>query len=130
MLGIVLGYLGGAVFGGLGEDGWRLVYQSVAPLEILMLLGAISVPESPRWLALRNRREDAINSLVSIQPALSTVEATNAVDEMIKASLQTTKEDVQDTKEIKETEGIVEKVTDLLGSPYNRKALTIGVGYV
>ena len=46
--GIVVGYGAGALFG--ADDNWRSVFQSVYPLEVLMLLGSLIVPESSRWL--------------------------------------------------------------------------------
>jgi len=51
--GIVLGYGAGAVFGQGDGEAWRSVYESVLPLEAMMLIGAFAVaPQSPRWLAL------------------------------------------------------------------------------
>ena len=64
--GIVLGYLSGAVFG--DSNDWRAVFECALPLEVVMLLGAVAIiPESPRWLALRNRPEDAIEAIKKVQ---------------------------------------------------------------
>jgi MFS family permease len=63
--GIVLGYGAGAVLGESG--GWRGVYESALPFEALMLIGAFIVPESPRWLALRGRPEEAVKALQTSQ---------------------------------------------------------------
>ena len=35
------------------SGGWRGVFEASLPLDVLMLLGALTVPESARWLALR-----------------------------------------------------------------------------
>lgn len=117
VLGIVLGYGAGALFG--SQDNWRLVYESAFPFEIAMIIGAFTVSESPRWLALRGRREEAVESLMKIQ-GVSNQEAENAVLSMIPESQSITRDN----------DNFVSVVSDLIKSPYNRKALTIGLGLV
>eukprot|EP00262_Sarcandra_glabra_P011265 TRINITY_DN2707_c0_g1_i3.p1 TRINITY_DN2707_c0_g1~~TRINITY_DN2707_c0_g1_i3.p1 ORF type:complete len:425 (-),score=54.85 TRINITY_DN2707_c0_g1_i3:350-1624(-) len=52
VLGILLGYLVGSVnINAVG--GWRYMYGLSAPIAILMGLGMLSLPPSPRWLLLR-----------------------------------------------------------------------------
>ena len=61
----MLGYAAGALLG--AEGGWRGVYESAIPFEVLMLIGALIVPESPRWLALRGRPDEAVAALQKAQ---------------------------------------------------------------
>lgn len=126
--GIVLGYGAGALFGNDGN--WRLVYESVLPLEALMLFGALSIPESPRWLALRNQSKLAIENLQRIQ-GISAKEATAAVEEMTKMNTEPGATIVSSSASSEEkNENLIEKVQEIWKSPYNRQALVIGVGLV
>ncbi|XP_021894620.1 D-xylose-proton symporter-like 3, chloroplastic [Carica papaya] len=52
VLGILLGYFVGS-FQIDAVGGWRYMYGFGAPLALLMGLGVLSLPESPRWLLLR-----------------------------------------------------------------------------
>lgn len=122
--GIVVGYGAGALFGTNDVSGWRSVYESVLPLEVLMLMGAfLFAPESPRWLALRSRPEEAATAIQACQ-GLSPVEAQRAVEDMTRAAGgATTGGKVVDNS-------MSEKLDEIFSSPYNRQALTIGVGLV
>lgn len=65
VMGIVLGYGAGAVF---SDGNWRGVFECALPFELAMLLFSFFViPESPRWLALRNRPLDAAYALQQAQ---------------------------------------------------------------
>lgn len=83
-----------------------------------MLLGALVVPESPRWLALRGRPAEAVASLQKIQ-GLSDLSAQNAVDDMVLASSL-------DSKEAVVASDIFSTIGGIVKSPYNRQALVIG----
>ena len=73
--GIVLGYGAGALFPG----NFRGVWEASIPFEAFMLVGAfLLVPESPRWLALRNRPDEAATALARIQ-GLNMAEAESQV---------------------------------------------------
>ncbi len=123
VLGIVLGYGAGALFGNsINDDSWRGVYECVLPLEFLMILGANIVPESPRWLALRQRPNEAINSLQQIQ-GLSEEEATLEVNKMVMMTLSTNEKNNIDPS-------LNEKMSEIFSSRYNKQALIIGVGLV
>ena len=65
VMGIVLGYGAGAVF---SDGNWRGVFECAIPFEVAMLLSSFFViPESPRWLALRNRPLEAAYALQQAQ---------------------------------------------------------------
>src|SRR5215472_17417707 len=59
--GIVLSYLTGLVLG--GEDTWRVMFALGAVPGLAFLLGLVFLPESPRWLVLKNRDADATASM-------------------------------------------------------------------
>lgn len=121
--GIVLGYGAGALFGE-GGDGWRQVYESVLPLELLMLFGAFfAAPESPRWLALRGRPQEAADAMQACQ-GLSSAAAEASVQEMTRSAVASAAPgQAMDNS-------MSEKLREIFDSPYNRQALVIGVGLV
>jgi len=117
VLGIVAGYAAGAFYG--GSNNWHGVFQSALPFEFLMLGGSLLVPESPRWLALRGRKQEAVSSLQSLQ-SLDPQAAAAQVDEMIVMS--------GGSPDDKEDGGTVDKLKEIFNSKYNRRALFIGLG--
>ena len=46
-----------------GQWGWRWMFGITAIPSVLFLLASLVVPESPRWLAAKGRREDALGVL-------------------------------------------------------------------
>lgn len=97
-----------------------------------MLIGAFFlVPESPRWLALRNRPEEAAIALSTAQ-GLSLEEAQQQVVEMTKMTMSAAKAQAQAQDDAAPVvdESVVDKLQAIFASPYNRQALTIGVGLV
>ena len=126
--GIVLGYGAGALFGG-NDEGWRSVYQSVLPLEVLMMLGAFfAAPESPRWLALRDRPDEAVVALQACQ-GLSSEEASAAVQDMTRAAAAGSGSSGARAQQATDN-SMSEKLDEIFSSPYNRQALVIGIGLV
>jgi len=121
--GIVVGYLAGAIFG--EEGSWRGVFESFLPIEIMMLIGAFSVPESPRWLSLRSRNEEAMSAMVD-GLGLSREEATNQINAMTKATMTAAGRGAGDS----DSDSVVDNLKEILSSKYNRRALLIGVGLV
>lgn len=130
VIGIVAGYAAGAYFGGSSD--WRAVWlDSAIPLEVLMIIGSFFlIPESPRWLALRNRKEEAVESLKVLQPELSVDEASSQVQEMITLSSSSVAVDQSTVEGDTNTNDALESLKEIFGSPYNRRALVIGIGLV
>ena len=62
LLGYLVSYLDASTVGG-----WRYIYGAAAPLSLVLIAGMIYLPESPRWLALQGKKEDAICALKRIQ---------------------------------------------------------------
>jgi MFS transporter, SP family, galactose:H+ symporter len=65
--GIVLSYLTGLMFG--GPDTWRVMFALGAVPGIVFFIGLLFLPESPRWLVLKNRQGDATASLRRLRGA-------------------------------------------------------------
>ena len=119
VLGIVIGYVAGSIFG--GEGNWRAVFESALPFEGLMLIGSFIVPESPRWLALRGRTDEAVQVIQEVQ-GIDVATARKCVNEMVKMST-TTEFAVEDSS-------VFAKLNEITSSKYNMQALKIGVGLV
>lgn len=49
-----------------GQFGWRWMFTAVAVPSLVFFLGALFVPESPRWLAIRGQKERARGTLARI----------------------------------------------------------------
>jgi MFS transporter, SP family, galactose:H+ symporter len=63
--GILLAYVVDAVFA--PSDGWRLMFAFGAIPAIVLGIGIVMLPESPRWLLLHRRKQEAINVLTRIR---------------------------------------------------------------
>jgi sugar porter (SP) family MFS transporter len=128
--GIVLGYGAGALFG--ADSSWRAVYECALPFEAMMLFGALVVPESPRWLALRGRPEEATEALVRAQ-GLSETEAAAQIETIAQfASTDTAAAPSMDERSEGSTndENTIKRIKEIFDSKYNRRALVIGIGLV
>jgi sugar porter (SP) family MFS transporter len=108
--GILLGYLVSyLVVSTLG--GWRYIYGAAMPLGLVLMLGMAYLPESPRWLALKNKKSEALESLQRIQGGeYDRIALQEEVDTMINAA----------------AEGGEEQGSSLLQEKY-RKPLLVGL---
>jgi len=61
-LGILLSYVVGYIFGD-AEDAWRLMFWAGFVPAIILFVGMLLVPESPRWLLTKGRNEEAMKVL-------------------------------------------------------------------
>ena len=59
------------------QFGWRWMFTAVAVPAVVFLIASLSIPESPRWLLIRNRRDEAMRVLgrVSGTPEKAAAEA-------------------------------------------------------
>lgn len=114
--GIVLGYLAGPLVESTGD--WRAIFAAAGLLVAPMLVLAFVVPESPRWLVLQGRSEDATASLVRGQ-GLDTAAAQQQVQQM--TALTSSKDP---------DAPVAASWTQLIATAANRRALVVGVGLV
>lgn len=63
LMGYLISYLSISTVGG-----WRLIYGAAVPLALVLVAGMLYLPESPRWLALKNRKAEAMTSLSRAAP--------------------------------------------------------------
>jgi sugar porter (SP) family MFS transporter len=61
-LGILLSYVVGYIFGD-AENAWRLMFWAGFVPAIVLFVGMLLVPESPRWLLTKGRNEEALKVL-------------------------------------------------------------------
>ncbi|MCR9087815.1 MAG: sugar porter family MFS transporter [Rhodobacteraceae bacterium] len=86
-IGIVASYGVSLALSPLGD--WRLMLALGAIPALIALVGIAVSPESPRWLVLRGRDEDAQRTISTLQPRLTDSEVASKVHE-IRASLEGT----------------------------------------
>jgi major inositol transporter-like SP family MFS transporter len=96
------------------EDGnvWRYMLSVAVLPAIALFIGMFTVPESPRWLLGKGRRDDALAVLKQIRAA-DRAEAEMAEVEELAAQ---------------EAEARRARISDLLAAPWLRKVLFIGIG--
>lgn len=64
--GILLAFLSGYLLSGFGESSWRWMFMSQAIPALGFLFALFFVPESPRWLAIQNRYDEAEKILEAV----------------------------------------------------------------
>lgn len=85
VLGMLLGYSIGYAFSEV-IGGWTITYGITSILAMVMFTGMYFLPDSARWLALKNRTKEALNALRFVTPELSYAEITAITDLASKAS--------------------------------------------
>ena len=58
-VGIFMIFLTNDKIGGESASDWRPMFYAITIPAIIMLIGVIMIPKSPRWLMLKNRTKDA-----------------------------------------------------------------------
>jgi SP family arabinose:H+ symporter-like MFS transporter len=64
VVGILLAFFSNYLLVGTGENNWRWMLLVMAAPAVLLFFSLFFVPESPRWLAAKNRNQDALAVLV------------------------------------------------------------------
>ncbi len=93
VFGILVAFITNYIFSGFGEDAWRLMFGIMIIPSALFYILLRTIPESPRWLVLKNREAEAI----PIFKKLSTENIDIAISE-IRASLSEKKENLFQSK--------------------------------
>lgn len=65
-IGILLAYISNYALLGINENDWRWMFSAQTIPSLVFLLGILFVPESPRWLILKNKIHAARSALVKI----------------------------------------------------------------
>ena len=104
-IGILAMFLSNAALAHFGS--WRLMMSVIAIPALIMFIGALTLPESPRWLVLVGKPEKS---------------------EEVLRRIRTSEEEVAfELNEIKETVKIKSSGWALLSKPYFRKVLILGI---
>ena len=96
VFGILVAFITNYIFSGFGEDAWRLMFGIMIIPSALFYILLRTIPESPRWLVLKNREAEAI----LIFKKLGTENIDIAISE-IRASLSEKKENLFQSKYFK-----------------------------
>lgn len=96
VFGILVAFITNYIFSGFGEDAWRLMFGIMIIPSALFYILLRTIPESPRWLVLKNREAEAI----PIFKKLGTENIDIAISE-IRASLSEKKENLFQSKYVK-----------------------------
>ncbi|MDP2338526.1 MAG: sugar porter family MFS transporter [Bacteroidota bacterium] len=64
VIGILVAFFSNYLLVGTGENNWRWMLLVMAAPAILLFFSLFLVPESPRWLAARNRNDEALKVLL------------------------------------------------------------------
>lgn len=73
------------------EDNWRWMFATGTIPSVLFFLGLFIIPESPRWLYLNGKKEEAFKILCKISGEKEALTEINEIDENLKESQKTNK---------------------------------------
>lgn len=104
-IGILIAYVINFAFS--SSEGWRWMLGLAAIPAVIMLIGVIFMPESPRWL-IKNNREDEARKVMRFTRNENEIES--------------------EIKEIKKTEEMEESSSSILSSSWMRPMLIAGIG--
>jgi sugar porter (SP) family MFS transporter len=71
VIGILVAYFTNYFLDGLGENNWRWMFASQAAPSLLFFLMLLLVPETPRWLVMKGRKQEAASVLEKISTGSS-----------------------------------------------------------
>ena len=125
------------------DTGWRYMLGLAAFPSLFMLVGFLNLPESPRWLVMKQRRAEALTVLKSIRDTdeEASAELQEIVDSLneenrpdtpiIRKPTKTTAYGATATTNLTTTQSnkpYLRRVWDMLCDPPTRRALTLGCG--
>lgn len=131
------------------ETGWRYMLGLAMVPSLIMFFGFLSLPESPRWLAQKGRKEqaarvlrslresdqDADDELVEILDSIPTDTDSNAEDDEKEEEDETALEygssgglEVIGPPKNRLNESVVHRFIDMVTDPPTRRALVLGCG--
>ena len=82
VLGILIAFVSNALLGDAGVSAWRWMLGVEAIPAVVYTAMAFTLPESPRWLLTRGRRDEAIATLQSVAPEIDRAEAVRRADQI------------------------------------------------
>lgn len=127
-IGILLGYISNNVFAGLRlELGWRIMLGIAAIPSLVLAVGILKMPESPRWLIMQGRLAEAKKIMYKVcdnakeaEERLRDIKKAAGIDENATA-------DVVEVPKSKNTPGVWRELL-LKPTPTVRRMLIAGVG--
>lgn len=142
----IAGMIDGVFDVAMPETGWRYMLGLAAVPSVIMLIGFLGLPESPRWLAMENRNEEALEILKTIRD--SDEEAKEELDEIVDALPRAITQQQQQPQEDfnyddedddnnaappqlvapQENKGFMKRAYEMLIDAPTRRALTLGCG--
>jgi len=81
VMGILLAYFSNYLFDGLGANNWRWMFASQAAPSLVFLLLLLAVPETPRWLIMKGRKNEAEKILKKISDGVAVEKAISEIEE-------------------------------------------------
>ncbi|BFZ08924.1 hypothetical protein BsWGS_11963 [Bradybaena similaris] len=111
-IGILVSSIIAGAFSTMKETGWRYMLALAAVPAIIQLIGFFYLPESPRWLVVKGREEQAKKVLQRIRGKEDVQEEIDLIKEAL--------------EEDKQNEGIA--IGRVFSTPHVRKALFVGCG--
>lgn len=111
-IGILISSVIAGAFSGLKTTGWRYMLALAGVPGIIQFIGFVFLPESPRWLVMKGKDEQATKVLQKIRGKEDVQEEINEIKEVI--------------EEDKQNEGFV--LGRVFSTPHVRRALFVGCG--
>lgn len=86
VLGIVVAFASNALLAGVGAQAWRWMLGVAAVPSVAYMAMALGLPESPRWLLLRGRRDEALRTMALVREGASAAEVASEADAIVAAA--------------------------------------------
>lgn len=83
VIGILLAFFSNYKLSGLGPDAWRWMLAVMGAPALLFFVALLFVPESPRWLVQKNRKDEAFEVLKRINGEYAAFDEIEAIDKSI-----------------------------------------------